>query len=100
MTDYRETLAAGRRATVLRLVKSDDGRSDKVLHIAVRQLGFSRASLADVKCDLEWLAERGLINIDRIDMLDSFMLIARITDKGRDAAAGRGDPIDGLESPE
>lgn len=98
--DFRDTLAAGRRLAILRLVKAEDGCSDKVLHVAVREFGFSRAALSEVKADIEWLGEQGLVKVDRIDTLPGVMLIARITDKGRDAAAGRGDPIDGLERPE
>lgn len=81
-TDYeRQHL----RLTILRLLEEDRDRSanDSLLRDAVRPFGFS-PSRDQLKTELRWLEEQGLVSIKDLDP----MLVATLTERGQEAATG------------
>lgn len=95
--NFRDVLIASRRLALLRLVKEQDGCNESVLNTGMHHLGFRKTSRDETREDLRWLKERDLIVVD---YFNETLMVASVTQRGRDAAAGRGEPIDGLERPE
>lgn len=94
---FRDDLIASRRLAMLRLIKEQDGCGESALHIGVRALGFKNTTRAEVVEDMTWLEERKLVTNE---VIKETVLVATITQRGREAAAGRGASIEGLEQPE
>lgn len=85
MTSYSESLREDRRGQVLRVLQDQPSfaLNDGVLQDALGRLGHNVARDI-VRDDLEWLSERGLVQIER-----SAVWIATLTQRGEDVAAGR-----------
>jgi hypothetical protein len=94
---YRDDVLASRRLAMLRLIKGQDGCNESILHIGIHRLGFRNTSRAEVVEDMTWLEERKLVTTE---IIEETVLVATITQRGRDAAAGRGASVPGLEQPE
>lgn len=92
---FAEHIAASRRLALLRLIARASGGNESVLAAGIRQLGFPRISVAETRDDLRWLEARGLILLEWVEAL----AVAKPTQRGLDAAAGRGPEIEGLERP-
>lgn len=86
MSDYAATVREHARLTVLRLLARQPGyaANDSVLTDALAAYGF-RLSRDWVRGELDWLAEQGLIELERLDRL----MLATATGRGLDVAAGR-----------
>ncbi|WP_374653106.1 hypothetical protein [Dongia sp.] len=94
---FRDDLIASRRLAMLRLVKEQEGCNESVLNIGIHALGFRKTSRQETRDDLRWLEKRDLVTIE---MVRDTVMVATVTDRGREAAAGRGEPVEGLERPE
>ena len=87
-----------RRTALLRLTHEAGGHANEsVLQAGLHALGFSRTGRPEVRQDLEWLAERGLI---AIEWFADKVMVARLSERGLDAAHGRGEPVEGIEWPD
>ena len=85
MSGYLEHLTEDRRLVILRLLKEAPGYSanGSVLHTALARFGH-RVSRDQVRGDLAWLEEQGLVKSETIDAL----YVATIVQRGLDVAAG------------
>jgi hypothetical protein len=93
---YFEHLKHDRRLVILRLLKRSAGHgNDSVLTEGVRLIGHVGATREDVRRDLEFLKERGLV---AVDWIDGKVMVARLTERGLDVEAGRVE-IDGVKKP-
>jgi hypothetical protein len=95
MTEFAAYLREDQRLVILRiLVKMPSHRANSsVLTGALDRYGHS-PSRDQVKTELRWLQEQGLIAIDDI----SDLLIASLTERGADVAAGRAQ-VPGVKKP-
>lgn len=86
MTSYRERVAAVRRLEILRLLADSPEyeAGQQILYLALADRGL-RASAEEVRQDLAWLDEAGLVSAEDLEGV----ALARITQRGLDAAAGR-----------
>ena len=83
--NYSETVAKSRRLALLRILAEAPGYSanESVLQTALDSLGF-RESRDQVRGDISWLAEPGLLTIE-----DVGVMVATLSRRGEDVAAGR-----------
>lgn len=93
---YSEFSQAQRRLRILELLRDGgEGGDEKVLLVALREVGFPRATADQVRADLDALRACGLLTVewwhDRI-------AVARLTDRGLETAAGRIE-VDGIAKP-
>lgn len=96
MSDYATHMRAHLRLTLLRLLADDDGgysANESVLAQAANRFGFNAARDA-VRTELAWLGEQGLVALEDV----SGLLVATITRRGLDVAAGRA-AVPGVERP-
>jgi len=84
--NYRELLEADRRLVILKALAEDPGYShnESVLQSVLDLFGH-RVSRDQVRTLLSWLAEQGLVELDRV----SSCLVARLSARGGEVAAGR-----------
>jgi len=73
------------RLSLLRLLESTPGyeANESILHDAVSQLGI-RATRDQIRGELTWLREQGLIHVDII----ADLMIAKATERGCEVAKG------------
>ncbi|OIO05422.1 MAG: hypothetical protein AUJ49_01295 [Desulfovibrionaceae bacterium CG1_02_65_16] len=83
---FDKLLSEDRRLTVLLLLSKDAGYrlNAYVLRPALDAMGHT-VSLDRVESDLAWLAEQGLVTVERVEGVT----VARLTQRGADVAAGR-----------
>lgn len=95
MNSYSEILAADRRLVILRLLNEAPGYSgnDSILLAALQAFGHA-PSRDQVRTDLAWLAEQGLITSDDL----ASVMVVKITSRGADAATGRAS-VPGVRRP-
>jgi DNA-binding transcriptional regulator PaaX len=88
---WRESL----RLALLRLLNETQGScaNDSVLATCLRSLGFS-ASRDQVRTELSWLADQGLVRVQALDAL----IVASLSDRGAEVAAGFAS-IPGVQRP-
>jgi len=86
---YMETLTQSQRLYLLRLLAKmpEYKANNATLLVAMNQIGLPM-SAQKLQFELGWLAEIGLISIERVGTSDSAMLIAELKDAGLDVAAG------------
>lgn len=84
MTSFTERLAEDRRLTILRLLaESNYEASDSLLSAALDDFGH-RVSRDQVRTELAWLREQGLLDLDEM----GGVMIARLTQRGFECASG------------
>ena len=85
MNPYERHLSEHRRLTILRLLESAPGNSanESLLHDAVLSMGIT-TTRDQLRGELAWLGEQGLVEIDDIGGLT----IARIRQRGIEVAKG------------
>ena len=84
---YTQKVVEDRRLVILRLLDEVGGSAnDAVLAEALRHWGHS-VGRDLVKADLAWLADQGLVGVDRVGAADPYH-VATITDRGAEVAAG------------
>jgi len=92
---YQDHFAKHVRIAILRVLDSAPGcrANSSILHSAVDELGLT-ASRDQVKGEIAWLGEQGLIKVVDHDGL----LVASLTERGADVAAGRA-VVPGIQRP-
>lgn len=96
-TSYRNMILASRRLAMLRLINEQDGCNESNLNLGIHMLGFKKTTRAETVEDISWLEERKLVTTE---VVKDTVLVATITRRGKEAVAGRGEPVDGMEWPE
>jgi hypothetical protein len=83
---FADIVAQHRRLSILRLLAEapENSLNDAILHTALGELGLA-SSRDQVKGDLAWLAEQGLLSTEAVGHL----AVATLTPRGDDVAAGR-----------
>jgi len=86
MNPFTERLREDRRLLLLRLLSEQNAyRSNaSILHTTLYALGVA-ASRDDVRTDLAWLAEQGLV---RVDEMAAHVDVATLTARGHDVVVG------------
>ena len=92
---FADDLAQDRRLCLLRVLAQAPGYSanGSILHAAIRRFGH-QVSRDQVRTDLAWLKEQGLVELEDLDSL----AVATLTQRGLDAAAGRAT-VPGVKKP-
>ncbi|HLJ65194.1 MAG TPA: ArsR family transcriptional regulator [Stellaceae bacterium] len=87
---FSETIAADRRLSLLELLGRASGATANhaILHSGLDELGH-RCSRDQVRTELAWLQEQGLVTLRRVEHGSASILVARLTERGEDAAKGR-----------
>ncbi|MCM0018517.1 MAG: ArsR family transcriptional regulator [Tagaea sp.] len=83
------------RAAILRTLKTapEYSANDSMLVDVIRFAGFA-ASRAQIRTEIAWLEEQGLLRAQTFDTL----IVATLTERGEDAAAGRAT-VPGVKRP-
>ncbi|WP_119301128.1 VpaChn25_0724 family phage protein [Dongia deserti] len=93
---FVDHLKQDRRLVILRLIKGAGGTAnDSVLTAGVRMSGHETATRDDVRGDLDFLKDRGLITIE---WFEDKVRVARLTERGLDVEAGRVE-VEGVKKP-
>jgi hypothetical protein len=84
---YRDALAEHIRLCLLRLLEEapEYEANNSILHDGISHYGL-RATRDMVNTELAWLAEQGLLKLDKVT---PSLSIARLTHRGMDVASGR-----------
>lgn len=95
MTPYADYLRHDMRLVILRLLVEMPGyrANSSVLNTALDNFGHT-ASRDQVKTELQWLAEQGAVSLADIGPV----LVATLTERGQDIAAGRAR-VPGIKRP-
>ncbi|MCY1297674.1 hypothetical protein D9M70_471250 [compost metagenome] len=97
MSKYADFLSQDRRLVILRiLVEMPAYRANSsVLHTVLQEWGHE-PTRDQVKTELRWLQEQQLVDLDEVG--DGAVLLAKLTERGADVAAGRAR-VDGVKRP-
>lgn len=97
MSKYADFLSQDRRLVILRiLVEMPAYRANSsVLHTVLQEWGHE-PTRDQVKTELRWLQEQQLVTLDEVG--DGAVLLAKLTERGADVAAGRAR-VDGVKRP-
>jgi len=87
---FVEELAADRRLVVLRALMEAPGAAlnESVVKQALDYFGH-RVGSDFVRADLQFLADHGLVRVEKIDTAKGDLWIAKLTTAGEDVGAGR-----------
>lgn len=98
MSKYAHYLSADRRLVILRILAEMPTytANSSVLHAVLNDWGHA-PSRDVVKSELRWLEEQQLLAIEEIG--EGAVLMAKLTERGADVAAGRAR-VDGVKRPE
>jgi hypothetical protein len=91
-----QLLAESRRCCILRVLSETPSYAgnESLLHVMVERFGFP-SSRDQIRGDIAWLGEQGLVTVDTIEDC----MVPTITTRGLDAAAGR-ITVPGVKRPE
>ncbi|MDR7024378.1 VpaChn25_0724 family phage protein [Pseudomonas peli] len=97
MSKYANYLSEDRRLVILRILAEMPTyrANSSVLHTVLNEWGHE-PSRDQVKTELRWLEEQQLVALD--DVGDGAVLLAKLTERGADVAAGRAR-VDGVKRP-
>ncbi|MAG68572.1 ArsR family transcriptional regulator [Pseudomonas sp.] len=97
MSRYANFLSEDRRLVILRILAEMPTyrANSSVLHAVLQEWGHE-PSRDQVKSELRWLEEQQLVELD--DVTDGAVLLAKLTERGSDVAAGRAR-VDGVKRP-
>ena len=97
MSKYANYLSEDRRLVILRILAEMPTyrANSSVLHTVLQEWGHE-PSRDQVKTELRWLEEQQLVALD--DVGDGAVLLAMLTERGADVAAGRAR-VDGVKRP-
>lgn len=97
MSKYANYLSEDRRLLILRILAEMPTyrANSSVLHTVLQEWGHE-PSRDQVKTELRWLEEQQLVALD--DVGDGAVLLAKLTERGADVAAGRAR-VDGVKRP-
>ena len=95
---YEDLLIEDARLVLLRVMyEMPNRRANSSVLCSILDEKFCHAlELADVKRELRWLEEQQLVKID--DVSNGAVLVAKLTERGADVAAGRAR-VDGVKRP-
>ena len=95
MSQFANYIREDQRLVILRVLASMPSytANSSVLHGALGQVGHN-PSRDQVKTEIHWLAEQGLVTVEEVFDL----LVARITERGADVAAAR-TVVPGVKKP-
>lgn len=95
MTQYADFLRQDYRLVILRLLAETSGyrANSSVLTMALDNYGHT-LSRDQVKTEMHWLAEQGAVEISDVGPV----LVAKLTERGQDIAAGRAR-VPGIKRP-
>lgn len=95
MTDYLTHIAEHRRLSILKLLEQSPGyaANDSIVQTALKKFALI-ASRDQVKADLAWLREQGLVTTETIEHL----VMATLTQRGLDVARGDAE-VPGVKKP-
>lgn len=95
MTDYLQHIAEHRRLSTLLLLKESPGyaANDSIIQTALKKFALI-ASRDQVKADIAWLREQGLVTAEAVEHL----VVATITQRGLDVAGGVAE-VPGVKKP-
>lgn len=94
--DFKDHLEQDTRLALLVLLREAGGAANEsVLHSGVIKLGHPRVARSDVRAELEWLKERGLVTHE---WFNDVVLVAQLTERGLDCAEGRVE-VAGVKKP-
>lgn len=96
MPNFQQALSEDRRLSLLLILAETPGYSANafLLRDAVADIYGHNASLDQVRGDIAWLGEQGLVNAK----ITGDVAIATLTPRGADAAAGRAS-VPGVKRP-
>lgn len=97
MSKYANYLSEDRRLVILRILAEMPTyrANSSVLHTVLQEWGHE-PSRDQVKTELRWLEEQQLVTLE--DVGDGAVLLAKLTERGADVAAGRAR-VDGVKRP-
>lgn len=97
MSKYADYLSQDRRLVILRILAEMPTyrANSSVLHTVLNEWGHE-PSRDQVKGELRWLQEQQLVTVEEIG--DGAVLLAKLTERGADVAAGRAR-VDGVKRP-
>ncbi len=97
MSKYADFLSEDRRLVILRILTEMPSyrANSSVLHTVLQEWGHE-PTRDQVKGELRWLEEQRLVQLD--DVADGAVLLAKLTERGADVAAGRAR-VDGVKRP-
>jgi len=86
MSKFSDFLREDQRLVILRLLAEQPGyrANSSVLRAALESYGHSM-SRDQVKTELRWLEEQGLLDVENLDVV----LVATLRERGQDVATGR-----------
>ena len=92
---FNELLSQDRRLVILRFLNEDADRTlnTSILQDALDQIGHG-CSRDCVETECAWLAEQGLVSVDRVGPVT----VVRLTGRGQDVAEGRAT-VPGVKRP-
>jgi Fe2+ or Zn2+ uptake regulation protein len=92
-----DVFTADRRLVILRLLEQAPGyaANDSILHSGLEHVGH-RCSRDQVRTDLAWLAEQGLVEVEMLP--GAKIVVATIVARGLDVANGRAT-VPGVKRP-
>ena len=94
MTNFSDDWTASRRLFILRLLVEVNGdANESVIYKAATKGGFSRDTRDTIRQDIDHLRKMGCLTED---WLNDSLRVARVTERGEDAAYGR-VPVPGVE---
>lgn len=96
-TSFAEALAEDRRCAILRLLVEAEGEANEsVLRTGLSMLGHGRElTKENVRSDLNFLSERGLVTLQ---WFDDKVCVARISRRGVECAEGK-VRVEGVKKP-
>lgn len=97
MSKYADYLSQDRRLVILRILAEMPTyrANSSVLHTVLNEWGHE-PSRDQVKGELRWLQEQQLVTVEEVG--DGAVLLAKLTERGADVAAGRAR-VDGVKRP-
>ena len=95
MTEFAQLVREDRRLVLLKLLQQSEGyqANQYLLHMAMPGQGHT-CSIDQVRADLAWLAEQGLITKSEVGGL----MVAKLTNRGDDIASARAS-VPGVKRP-
>jgi hypothetical protein len=95
---FAEALREGRRLVMLRLLSEQPGyrMNSSNLHAGLHHLAVA-CSRDDVRTDLQWLKEQGMVMLETVPEVDGLYLVT-ITSRGHDVSVGNA-AVPGISRP-
>jgi hypothetical protein len=94
--NFKDFVEEDRRLVILLLLREAGGKANEsVLHSGATAVGHATVSRSQLRKELEWLRERGLVTHE---WYNQTVLVASLTERGLDTAEGR-EHVQGVKRP-